>query len=311
MSDLIIPIIAPTNIDSWTPKNLEELAVYWMLVYAKNRKAPSSVARDQITLKKYLLPSYGKYPLAQITARNVEYWFLKLVQDSGLSMKSCNDVLGLFKKLLNDATRWGFMDRNPIEFVKKMSVAEKDIDFWNKEEIQIFLGYWLNTKQRPQALWSMLLALYTGMRRGEILGLKWDAVDFSSGFITVKRSFCKAAGKVREETKSKKIRRIPICKALRSHLQDLALITRSSGYVIPHMHSDSFLKIFRRMSRTAGIKEIRFHDLRHTFASHFLMSGGSIYDLRQILGHSTIQVTERYTHFVPDHLQGKTEILDF
>lgn len=56
---------------------------------------------------------------------------------------------------------------------------------------------------------------------------------------------------------------------------------------------------------------MRFHDLRHTFASNFLMGGGNIYDLQKILGHSTIQVTERYAHLTPDHLMGKTEVLGF
>ena len=311
MSDLSTPTTQSLNIDQWTPKTFQELALYWLVVYAQNRKAPSSVARDKANLKKYLLPSYGKYRLSDISHRNVEFWFLKLVKQSGLSPKSCNDVLVIFKKILNDAARWGYIDRNPIEFVKKLPLAEKDIHFWSKEEVQTFLGYWTSKKYKPKALWAIIIALYTGMRRGEILALKWDAVDVSSGFIAVRRSYCRVAKKVREETKSKKIRRIPINSVLKSYLSELEGVTLASGNVVPTLHSDSFRKIFARMAREASVKPIRFHDLRHTFASNFLMSGGSIYDLRQILGHSTVQVTERYTHFVPNYLQGKTEILEF
>ena len=195
--------------------------------------------------------------------------------------------------------------------MKKFSLAEKDIQFWSKEEVQIFLGYWSNKKHKPKALWAITLALYTGMRRGEILALKWDAVDIGSGFICVRRSYCRVSKEIREETKSKKIRRIPINSMLRAQLMELNNVTVGKGNVVPLLHSDSFRKIFARMAREAGVKVIRFHDLRHTFASNFLMSGGSIYDLRQILGHSSVQVTERYTHFVPNHLQGKTEVLEF
>ncbi len=311
MSKLITPILDPRLVDNWQPANVGELAVYWMTFYAKARKAPSSIARDMITLKKYLLPSYGKCPLDQITTRNVEFWFLNLVKDSPLSAKSCNDVLTLFKKLLNDAVRWEFIPQNPLTFIKKIPLPERDMDFWNKTEVQLFLGYWQTRKHLPKMFWAVTLALYTGMRRGEILALQWDSVDFSSGFITVKCSYCKASKIVRNQTKTAKIRRIPISSSLLGFLIQLKKLTGSSGYVVPGCHPDSFLKMFRRMSREAGIKEIRFHDLRHTFASNFLMGGGNIYDLQKLLGHSTVQVTERYTHFIPDHLRGKTEVLGF
>lgn len=61
----------------------------------------------------------------------------------------------------------------------------------------------------------------------------------------------------------------------------------------------------------ANVPPVTFHGLRHTFASNFMMSGGSIYDLQKMLGHSTIQMTEKYSHLSPDHLAGKTEILEF
>ena len=89
------------------------------------------------------------------------------------------------------------------------------------------------------------------------------------------------------------------------------MVTGSSDYVVYQCHPDAFKKIFKRMTLEAGVKLIRFHDLRHTFASNFLMSGGNIYDLQKILGHSSVQITERYTHFLPDHLKGKTEILGY
>jgi integrase len=94
-------------------------------------------------------------------------------------------------------------------------------------------------------------------------------------------------------------------------LEELRPITETSGFVLPFFHLDCYHDEFKRSAHAAGVKEIRFHDLRHTFASHFLMGGGNIYDLQRILGHSSVQVTERYTHLMPEHLRGKTEVLGF
>lgn len=298
-------------IDKWQPKNIKELVLYWLMFYASPRKAASSVVRDKYTLKKYILPAFGDEKITGISGRAVEFWYLGLVQQGKISTKTCNDNLGLFKKILNDAVRWGFIAQNPILMVKRMSLPEKDMDFWSQGEVKQFLGYWGSKEQLPNFFWSVIVALYTGMRKGEVLGLKWSAVSFEAGFITVKQIYCREAKKMLQRTKSKKIRRIPINSTLKRYLLKLREITLSSEYVVFQRHPDSFRKVFRKMSQEAGVKEIRYHDLRHTFASIFLMSGGNIYDLQRILGHSSVQVTERYTHFLPDHLKGKTEILGY
>lgn len=67
----------------------------------------------------------------------------------------------------------------------------------------------------------------------------------------------------------------------------------------------------RRSCREAGVREIRFHDLRHSFASNFVLAGGNIYDLQKMLGHSLVTMTERYSHLSTDHLKGATEILKY
>tara|TARA_B100000315_G_scaffold221151_1_gene224348 strand:- start:109 stop:456 length:348 start_codon:yes stop_codon:yes gene_type:complete len=115
---------------------------------------------------------------------------------------------------------------------------------------------------------------------------------------------------MKEETKSRKIRYVPICCAFSGLLEKLKK-TSLSEYVVPFFNPDCFRKEFIRVTIEVKLPVIRFHDLRHTFASNFLMGGGNIYDLQKILGHSTIQVTERYLHLVPSHLKGKTEVLGF
>ncbi|MBI2602338.1 MAG: site-specific integrase [Deltaproteobacteria bacterium] len=295
----------------WTPRTFEDLACYWFLIHGTTHKAASSLKRDQGILRNYILPRFGKMALPGLHINHLEEWFADLKQNGRLCPKSCNDVLGLFKKICNDGERWGFIAVNPANRVKKLRLPEQDFAFWSLEDTRQYLGFWGASTEKPRIFYSALVALYTGMRRGELSGLMWDCVDEVAGLITVKRSYCRIEKKVKEETKSKKIRRIPICAILAQRLTEIKSFTGSSGYVLPFFHPDLYHKEFKDSARRAKVKIIRFHDLRHTFASHFLMGGGNIYDLQRILGHSTVQVTERYTHLVPDHLHGKTEVLGF
>lgn len=295
---------------TWTPETLEDLACYWLSVHGVTHKALSSLKRDQGILRKYLLPAFGQLRLHELSNTQIEEWFARLAQSSGLAAKSCNDVLGLLKKICSDGERWGYVARNPATRIKKLRPREVDYEFWSLEAIQRYLGYW-GAREQPRIFAPTVVALYTGLRRGELAGLRWDCVDFASGLITVKRSYCRIAKRILEETKSRKIRHVPICAALASYLRSFKAVTGSSGLVLPFFHPDRYHVEFKRTCAVTGVPRIRFHDLRHTFASHFLIGGGNIYDLQKILGHATIQMTERYLHLVPEQLRGKTEVLGF
>ncbi len=292
-----------------TPKTFAELALYWLISYARERKAASSIKRDHGILKNYLLPKFGKLELAEFNTRDVEFWITNLVANKIMSKKSANDVLVVLNKILNDAVRWNFLVANQLSRVAKFSIGERDFLFWKLCEVRKFLGYFLEHPNPPRIFWPTVLALYTGLRRGEIQALRWEDINERAGLITIKRSYCRVSKKFKEQTKSKKIRYVPICSALQGFLRRLQ--TSDSVLVTPFFNSDCFRKEFIRMCREAKVPVIRFHDLRHTFASNFLMGGGNIYDLQKILGHSTIQVTERYAHLTQDHLMGKTEVLGF
>ena len=282
---------------------LSELADYWLENHARIHKSPSSIKRDEAFLRHQILPSFGTVYLENIDSNKVEYWMNSL--RVSLSTKSCNSALGLLKKMLNDATRWGFVAGNPIVKVQRFKQAEQDFLFWNKEEAISFLSKVKDTEHSC----VYTTALLTGMRRGELAGLKWDCVDLNRRQITVKRSYCFKANALRSETKSKRIRRIPINKVLLDLLGNLKASAKSD-MVFPDVDFNHIARTIKRDAINAGIKPIRFHDLRHSFASIFMMAGGSIYELQKILGHSSIRMTERYSHLAPDHLQGATDILN-
>jgi integrase len=292
------------------PKTFAELALYWLISYARERKAASSIKRDHGILKNYLLPKFGNLEIGEFTTRDVEFWITNLVANKIMSRKSANDVLVVLNKILNDAVRWNFLAANQLSRVAKFTIGERDFLFWKLSEVRKFLGYFLEHPSPPRIFWPTVLGLYTGLRRGEIQALRWEDINERAGLITIKRSYCRVSKKFKEETKSKKIRYVPICSALEGFLRRLQQMS-DSELVTPFFNSDCFRKEFIRMCHEAKVPVIRFHDLRHTFASNFLMGGGNIYDLQKILGHSTIQVTERYAHLTQDHLMGKTEVLGF
>jgi len=131
--------------------------------------------------------------------------------------------------------------------------------------------------------------------------------------ITVKRTFCLKEMKTKERTKTKRIRRIPINTSLQEILMEPRRKTQavaSSGAVqqavVSGFDFHHASRIIRKVSEEAGVKPIRFHDLRHSFASNFMMRGGQIYKLQRLLGHTSIQMTERYSHLSPDHLNDAT-----
>lgn len=130
------------------------------------------------------------------------------------------------------------------------------------------------------------------MRKSEILGLKWGRINFSRNVIQL------------EETKNGTRRAIP----MRQAVYDVLSALPKSG---PRLFRGAARKAFESAVERSGIKDFHFHDLRHTFASKYMMRGGSIYALQQILGHRDITMTMRYAHLAPDHLQSEMAKTEF
>ena len=297
-----------TLVSESSEMTVKGLSEYWLENYAKLNKEASSVTTDQKMIASHILPNLGHVKIETLTSRDINLWLNVLRFTKKLSPKYTNNCLGLLRKMLNDALTWQFVRNNPANGVKPLKLNPLQFQFWSKEEIKKFLCYLED--HLPDLLSVFAIALYTGMRKGEIRGLKWDCVDLRMRQITVRRSYCDHVKALKENTKGNRIRYVPINPALRNVL--IGLQNKSKGdFVVTDF---SFHHCYRRMKSLAqksGVKRIRFHDLRHTFASHFMMAGGTIFDLQKILGHSTIAMTERYSHMSPNHLAGKTDIIDF
>ncbi len=155
----------------------------------------------------------------------------------------------------------------------------------------------------------VITALHTGMRRGEILKLTWDDVDIQHGFITL------------TDTKNGDGREIPIDNTLRETLNRLPRLFVETGgqkELVPYVFYDpkslkrykSIKRSFHTALKNAGIKDFRFHDCRHTFASQLVMSGVDLTTVKELLGHKDIKMTLRYAHLAPAHKRKAVNVLD-
>ncbi|HMQ11003.1 MAG TPA: tyrosine-type recombinase/integrase [Oligoflexia bacterium] len=267
-----------------------ELADYWMMHRASKKKNPKD---DQSILNAHLMPFFGTLTLSQITLTIVDR-FTSITLNKA-SAKTVNNHLTLLIAMLNMAIDLKWIDDKPK--IKKLKIAQKSFLYLKTQnEIDRLLR---SAKQEntpvPYVLYAT--AVYTGMRAGELAALKWQDVELIG--INPKIHISKSYSTT---TKSGKTRHVLILNCLQSILKEWKL-QNPLPLVFPNAYGNMliessriFQETFQRCIRRAGLERIRFHDLRHTFASHWMMKGGDIYKLKDLLGHSTVKMTERYAH---------------
>lgn len=228
-----------------------------------------------------------------------------------LSPKTINKIVGVLKTVLNYACRQDYLIVNPTVGIAAIRVTQKRLSYLSEAEVAQVLNM-----ARFQDYYPIIVtALNTGMRIGEILGLCWDSVQWESETLEISRSLSRTT--LNERTKTHTIRHIPMNSAMKELLIHLRKTQRNPKFVFVDEHGGPFRpdhfcqRIFHPLLEKAGVKKIRFHDLRHTFASLFMMKGGNIYDLQKILGHSSVTMTQVYAHLSPQHLQKAIQIVNF
>ena len=183
-----------------------------------------------------------------------------------------------------------------VRKVKQLEENNKRLRYLSPEECERLI-YSCSDYLKP----IVITALHTGMRKTEILKLKWKQADMKNGFINL------------SDTKSGKRRSISISETLNITLKSIAR-RLDIQYVFFNpktgKHYNDIKKAFNRACDKAKITDFRFHDLRHTFASQLLMGGGDLVALKEILGHSDIKMTLRYAHLASAHMKEAVNILN-
>lgn len=213
-----------------------------------------------------------------------------------LADASVNRIISCLRHMFNKAVEWDMIEQNSFDKGKSLILKEnnKRMRFLAEDEIKGLLDV-CNEPLRD----IVECTLNTGMRKGEILGLKWDQIR--NGFIYL------------EETKTKEPRQIPVNDTLdilfkrirrKQHLTSMYVFTYRGKRV------DSVKTSFNSAVKRAGIVDFRFHDLRHTFASQLLMKGGTLKDVQELLGHKTMTMTLRYAHLTQEHKRKAVNLLN-
>ncbi len=226
--------------------------------------------------------------LQTITAEKIERF--KVVRKAEVSPATVNRAISCLKTLLNKAVEWGKLPASPAARVKKFREPAGRERILSPEEARRLLD-----AASPELRPVLITALGTGMRRGEILALKWTDLDFVRGIISVRMS------------KSGKPRQVPMSGAVAGAL---GAVPRRGDFVFQNVETGTHIKDVKTAFHAAcarakanpedendpGITGLRFHDLRHTFASRALELGADIMSVSKILGHSSIIMTAKYLH---------------
>jgi integrase len=250
--------------------------------------------RDEQMLKQLTECFGSERPLTEIGPVDIEGY--KLHRRTQVSGSTTNRELALLKRMFNLAIEWDlFLDRNPVcrvRFFREFNIHRRTLSL---EEEQQFLR---NAAPFLQDL--VIFGLNTGLRVGEIFSLQWSHVDMEKGILNV---FAPKTGKTRPVPMNSEARRV---------LEAWALGRKNSFVFYNHDTGKPFVDLkagFALACRKAGISGVTWHTLRHTFASRLLDRGADIVTVQQLLGHSTVIVTMRYTHTNLDSKRAAVEKL--
>ena len=267
---------------------------------------PTTLASYRSTLKNHVIPHLGGVKISKLTPAHIQALY-GLLQKQGRSPRLRQYVHAVLHRALLRAVRWQLIVRNPCDAVARPRVPRKEIHPLSTDEVRTFLN--AARDDHLEALY--VLAVTTGLRQGELLGLRWSDVDLKKGTLQVRRSVTEVNGKLDfSEPKTAKGRRQI---TLPQIAVDSLRLQRKSGKATPHPSTLIFpdakggpirkqnlvRRSFRPLLERAGIRRIRFHDLRHTAATLLLAEGVHPKVVQERLGHATISLTlDVYSHVV-------------
>ncbi|MBP3396064.1 MAG: site-specific integrase [Clostridia bacterium] len=285
----------------------------WLDVWLEEYVAPASKPLTYTTYKSrvetHIKPALGRIKLTSLNATQIQALYNNLLKVQELQPKTIKNLHGILHKALEQALKLRYIGLNPADACTLPRIEKKEIKPLSETEIAAFLVA-IGEGEPLQDLFTV--ALFTGMREGEICGLPWNAVDFRAGTITVKQQLCKEKQKGGQHyiapTKNDKARTLTaapfvmdILKRVRqeqknNHLTmglgwqnefDLVFTDKAGRYIVPQ----TALKRFKAIATKIGRPDARFHDLRHTYAVTALQEGDDVKTVQQNLGHATASFT--------------------
>ena len=315
------------------------VANYLLDVWLPARRSslrPSTVAAYEGVIRSYVLPELGRARLQSIDGAALNRLYHRLLADgrtdsrrhlgSGLAHKTVRNVHGVLTRAMRDAVRWGHLQRNPCDAADPPRGRAPEMRAWTSDELRQFVK--AVEHHRWAAVWTLMAT--TGMRRGEVLGLRWSDVDLEGSTVTI-RSTRIRYGKTTATSTPKTARgnrTIAIgpgtLSALRAwrRAQTVERLQIGGGWQGEHglvvtnvdgtaPNPEAFSNLFAKLIRAAGLPPIRLHDLRHSYATAALAAGVPVKVLSQRVGHADVGVTLAvYAHVMPGDDEDAARVAD-
>jgi integrase len=239
---------------------------------------------------------FGSTSLADLSAWRIERW--KAKRRKQVAPGTVNRDLTLLKAMLTKAVAWKLLDRSPASDVRYLPENNARLRYLATDEIERLLS----AARADVARWlepAIIFAIHTGLRQGELLNLRWRDLDLTVGLLTVQLA------------KNNEKRHIPLNRDVREVVDTLPhygewVLAWPWGDRVP---DTTLYAAFGRACHAASITDFRWHDLRHTFASHLVMAGVDLRTVQELLGHKSLEMTMRYSHLAPAHKAAAVEKL--
>jgi integrase len=298
-----------------------ELMDMWFEQYVKTKCRPKSIETYERLIRLHIKPAIGKMKVNQIKPLHIQQFLSEQIG------KLETSTIRMLRSACRNAFQWGIdmeiVGFNPVEKAKPPKRQPKEMKYWDEEQVKRFLEVAKDHRYYP----IFYLAIFTGMRRGEILGLKWEDVDLETGRISIKRTLVNVNSKMvlQDAPKTKNARRVvdiseSVVEVLKQHKKrqaeemlmmgirsDMVFTSLTGQFVKP----SNLAKSFQRLTVKTGNPRIRFHDLRHTHATLMLKAGVHPKVVSERLGHSSISITlDTYSHVIPSMQKDAANLMD-
>ena len=279
-------------------RTFKELVEKYMEEHSARNKAPRSYVRDK-SLRDHLVKTFGELTLLGITPNLISEYKTKR-RGEGAAPSTINNELGLMSHAFNLAIKeWEWVKENPVKMV-------------SKEKVNNLIERWLTLEEENKLLASspkrlqeiIIFAINTGLRQSEILDLKWPRADLSRRTITILEQ--KNQGK---DTLPLNERALGILRERSKNLcgeTEYVFHTRNATRIASHNLQEAFNSAVKK----ARIEKLRFHDLRHTFATRLVQAGVDLYAVQKLGRWKNISMVMRYAHHYPESLRSGIEVLD-
>jgi len=300
--------------------------IRWLSDSAKHAVKATSYRAYESQIRNHIVPALGKIKLSRLTPAHLQALYAAKLRE-GMKPASVRQIHAILHKALEQAVRFNLIPANPASKVDPPKVRQEEITRLTAEQASKLLDVIRNERDRFEALY--VLALTTGLRIGELLGLKWSDIDLDARRLRVSRQLqCSEGGLIFTEPKAASRRTVDLpastVEALKRHRKrqveetlkaggayqdnDLVFAGDLGGPIGPEKVTQ---RAFKPLLKRAGLPEIRFHDLRHTFATLLLSRGVHPTYVQRALGHASVKITlDRFSHWMPSMGRATAEAID-